>query len=59
MTGKIIIMVCLIIGAVLVYGAPKIADKMKWEDKEQSILRIKLAGFVVVIVSAAFAFIKF
>ena len=59
MAGKIIITFFLIIGAVLVYGAPKISEKMKWEDKEQSILRIKFAGFVVVIVSAAFAFIKF
>ena len=59
MAGKIIITLFLIIGAVLVYGAPKISEKMKWEDNEQSILRIKLAGFVVVIVSAAFAFIKF
>lgn len=59
MAGKIIITFFLIIGAVLVYGASKIANKMKSENKEKTILRIKLAGFVVVIISAAFAFIKF
>ena len=59
MTGKIIIMFFLIIGAILVYGASKIADKINSEDKEKIILRLKLAGFAVVIVSAVFAFMKF
>ncbi len=59
MTGKVIIIFFVIIGAVLVYGASKIADKIKSEDKEKIILRLKLAGFAIVIIWATIAFMKF
>ena len=54
---KVIIMVLLIIGAVLCFGAKKIAENVLKRTDEKTNILIKLAGFIVVLASALITFL--
>ena len=54
---KVFIVVLLIVGAVLCFGAKKIAENVLKKTDEKTYILIKLAGFIVVLVSALITFL--
>ena len=54
---KVFIVVLLIIGAVLCFGAKKIAENVLKRTDEKTNILIKLAGFIVVLASALITFL--
>lgn len=57
---KIILIALMLVGAVFVYGAGKIAEKIKFfEEDDKNILAVKITGFVLVIVAAVVVFTRF
>ena len=60
MWGKIVLIVLMLIGAILVYGAGKITEKIKFfKEEDKNILAVKVTGLVLVLISAAIVFTRF
>lgn len=57
MAGKIVLLLIMIIGAVFVYGAKTIVSKIEFLDNdENNVLKIKITGFIIILISAIIAF---
>ena len=60
MTGKIILIIFMALGAFLVYGASWLSTKIKLsEDNEKDIIKFKISGFIIIVISAVVAFTRF
>ena len=60
MTKKIILLVIMLVGAILVYGAKHLSGKINIsQDEQKNEMIIKITGFIIVIVSAIIVFTGF
>lgn len=60
MTGKIILIIFMALGAFLVYGASWLSGIIRFsKDREKDMMKFKISGFIIIVISAVIAFTRF